>query len=284
MQNDADTSWVQKKYLDIQYASESRSEYLDIYYPNEGTGPFPVIVVIHGGAFKFGDKQDAMLNPMLEGLKKGYAVVSINYRLSGEAKWPAQINDVKAAIKFIRANAQNLEFQEDKIAVWGGLAGGNLAALAGTSGDTKALEDPNLGHNGVSAKVQAVVDYFGPMNFLTMDDQWKVLGVKGQQHDDANSYESKLTGQKITETPRLVETSNPISYIDGNEPPFFIQCGTNDKTALPLKIKEFADILQQKSKNEVTFEYIKESGHGDQAFETKDNLDKIFAFLDRHLK
>jgi len=93
------------------YAATSLSQKLDVYLP-EGNGPFPVILSIHGGAFKGGDKRDGQLTPMLEGLKRGYAVVSINYRLSPEAIFPAQIFDVKAAVRWIRANAKQYKFIE----------------------------------------------------------------------------------------------------------------------------------------------------------------------------
>lgn len=154
----AETSWIKTKYLDLAYASESPAQKLDIYLPNEGVGPFPVIISIHGGAFKFGDKADGQLTPMLEGLKHGYAVVGVNYRLSGEALYPAQINDIKAAIRFLRANASEYNLDKEKFATWGGSAGGNLAAMAGTSGDVKELEDLSLGNAGESSRVQAVVE------------------------------------------------------------------------------------------------------------------------------
>ena len=199
---------LKTKYLDISYASESPREKLDIFLPNDGKGPFPVIIAIHGGAFKFGDKADSQLNPMLEGLKRGYAVVAINYRLSWEAKWPAQINDVKAAIKFIRANAEKLNINPNKIAVWGGSGGGFLAALAGTSGDVKALEDNNLGYPEISSKVEAVVDWFGPINFISQDEQRKVLGLNTQKHIEED-FEPAVDDQNITDIPRVVESANP---------------------------------------------------------------------------
>jgi acetyl esterase/lipase len=102
----ANTSGINNKYLDLPYASESKSQKLDIYLPDTSDQPFPIIVSIHGGAFMSGDKRDGQLNPMLEGIKRGYAVISINYRLSKEAKFPAQIQDIKAAIRWIKANAK----------------------------------------------------------------------------------------------------------------------------------------------------------------------------------
>ena len=99
----------------------------------------------------------------------GYAVASINYRLSGEAKYPAQINDAKAAVRFLRANAAQYKLNPDKFAAFGASAGGNLAALLGTTCGVKELEGEDLGNAGVSSCVQAVVDWFGPIDFLAMD-------------------------------------------------------------------------------------------------------------------
>ena len=114
---------IKNKFLDIAYADKSKAEKLDIYLPNEGKGPFPVIIFIHGGAFMFGDKADDQVNPALEGVKRGYAVVSVNYRMSGEAVFPAAIQDVKAAIRFVRANAAKYHLDPKRIASFGNSAG-----------------------------------------------------------------------------------------------------------------------------------------------------------------
>ena len=150
----ADTSSIKTQSLDVAYADASESQKLDIYLPNSGSGPFPVIVAIHGGAFLMGDKADGQLTPMLAGLDRGYAVVSINYRLSNEAKFPAQINDVKAAIRFVRANAGTYGLDPNKIAAWGGSSGGYLAAMLGTSGGVADLEDTSQGSPDQSSAVR----------------------------------------------------------------------------------------------------------------------------------
>ncbi len=119
----ANTDHVKRKFLDIPYASLSPAQKLDIYLPDEGEGPFPVIVWIHGGAFMGGDKADLQVLPSLEGLKRGYAVVAINYRLSGEARFPALVHDAKAAIRWIRANAQIYHFDPEQDRGLGRLCG-----------------------------------------------------------------------------------------------------------------------------------------------------------------
>ena len=198
------------------------------------------IVSIHGGAFKFGDKADGQLTPMLEGLKRGYAVASLNYRLSGEALFPAQIQDVKAAIRFLKANAATYKINPEKIAVWGGSAGGYLSAMLGTTGDVADLEDKNQGNPTVSSRVNAVVDWFGPINFNTMDAQFKISKKGKTDHDNADSPESLLLGKKITEATDLVQKANPTTYITPDDPPFFIQHGTQDPLVPMEQSTEFA--------------------------------------------
>ena len=107
----ADVAHIQRKYLDVPYATLSPAQKLDVYLPDSGTGPFPVIVSIHGGAFMGCDKSDAQVVPMLKGLERGYAVVAVNYRLSWQAKFPALVHDVKAAVRSIRANAPRYGFR-----------------------------------------------------------------------------------------------------------------------------------------------------------------------------
>lgn len=280
-----DTSTIKTKWLDVAYASVSAAQKLDIYLPNTGTGPFPVIVSIHGGAFKSGDKNGPELASALKGLDGGYAVVSLNYRLSGEAIWPAQIHDVKAAVRFIRANAAKYQLNPDRIAAWGGSAGAHLAALLGTSGGVKELQNDSLGNAGVSDRVQAVVDMFGPINFLTMDEQFANAGVAGQVHNTADSPESALMGKQITLVPGLVKQANPETYIDANDPPFFIQHGTADVMIPSQQSVDFAAALQKVlGTKKVSLELLAGAGHAGAAFFTDANIAKVMAFLDAHLK
>lgn len=279
------TDSIKNKWKDIQYATISAAQKLDIYLPDTGDGPFPVIVAIHGGAFKFGDKGDLYLKPMLEGLRKGYAVVSINYRMSGEAKAPQLIHDVKAAIQWVRANAQKYKLKENKIAAWGPSAGGHLSALAGTSGDVKELEDLSLGNPAMSNRVQAVVDWFGPINFLTMDDQYALLGVKGMLHSTPDSPESEVIGKHIIHSEAEVKAFNPETYITKDDPPFFIQHGSKDPLIPYFQSVVFADALYKIiGKEKVNFELLEGEGHGGPQFNDHKNLEKVFAFLDKHLK
>jgi acetyl esterase/lipase len=284
----ANTAHIHRKMLDIPYASLSPTQKLDIYWPESGSGPFPVILSIHGGAFMGGDKGDIQVTPMLEGVKRGYVVVSINYRMSGEAKFPTLVHDVKAAIRWVRANATTFLFDAQKIAAWGGSAGGYQSSMAGVSAGIPELEDLSMGNPNQPSNVQAVVDWFGPTDFLKMDEQLAEYGLSpqpGQEHSGEHSPESLLLGAKITDIPDRVRAANPETYIRPGLPPFLLQHGTQDDTVPCLQSVRFAEKLTAVLGPEmVTLNLLEGARHADPLFETPENLEKVFTFLDRHLK
>jgi acetyl esterase/lipase len=281
-----DTSIYKRKWLDVPYASQSPTQCLDIYLPDEGEGPFPVITPIHGGAWMMCDKRDLQQVPMLEGLKRNYAVVSINYRLSPEAIFPAQIYDCKAAIRFIRANATKYGFISDRIAVWGGSAGGHLCALLGTSAGVKELEDLGMGNPDASSSVQVVVDWFGPAeSFLKMDEELIHSGSGIPDHSSPESPESRLLGRTIAEVPELVAFASPMTYITTDMPPFLIQHGSLDEVVPVEQSIHFAQAIERiAGKDRVTLELLQGCYHADPGFETPQNVQRVLDFIDLHLK
>lgn len=278
------TQTTQNKYLDVAYNNQSEAQKLDIYLPDKGEN-HPVIVAIHGGAFLFGDKQDDQLTPMLEGLQRGYAVVSINYRLSGEAIFPAQIQDVKAAIRFIKANAAQYHIDSSRVAVWGGSAGGYLSALAGTTSGNSVFDTENMPNRKATSDVKAVVDWFGPIDFLQLDEQFKASGKGKPDHNDAQSPESKLMGAQITTIIDKIKMANPETYINSSNPYFLIQHGTSDKLIPTEQSINFSQKLEKVlGKSKVKTTYLPSAEHGDKQFGSKENLSIVFDFLEKKLK
>jgi len=284
----AKTDHIKRKMFDIAYASLSPAQKLDIYWPEKGNGPFPVILSIHGGAFMGGDKRDVQITSMLKALKRGYCVVGVNYRMSGEANFPALVHDIKAAIRWIRANAELYLFDPNKIATWGGSAGGYQSLMAGVSTGVSELDDLSLGNAHQPSHVQAVVDWFGPTDFLKMDEQLAESGLAHgdeEDHNGSNSPESLLLGKKITEVPDLVRSANPETYIHVKVPPFFIQHGTKDDTVPHQQSVIFADKVRRVCGEERVFlELIQDARHADPKFETAKNVKKVLDFLDRQFK
>jgi len=284
----ANTDHIKRKFLDIPYATQSPAQKLDIYLPEDGDDPFPVILSIHGGAFMGCDKADAHIMPMLVGLQRGYAVAAINYRLSGEAQFPALVQDVKAAVRWARANAAHYALDPERIASWGGSAGGYLSTMLGTSVGIAELDDLSLGNPDQPSNIQAVVAWFGPTDFLKMDDQLAengLLAPPGFRHSEANSPESLLLGQKITEIPEKVAAANPETYIQPGAPPFLLQHGTRDPVVPVQQSVEFAAKLRQVlGEDKVILELLEGAEHADEMFETPENVARVLDFLDMHLK
>ena len=216
-------------------------------------------------------------------LDRGYAVVDVGYRLSGEAIFPAQVEDCKAAVRWVRANAAKYSLDPDRIGAWGSSAGGHLVAFLGTAGDVREFDtEANAEY---SSRVQAVCDWFGPTDFLQMDKH----SLKGSRlvHDAANSPESLLVGGPIQKKPyrSLARKANPITYVTKDDPPILIMHGDKDMS-VPLHQSELLYDALKKADVEATLHVVKGAGHGLRGGE--ESSEKLFetvaAFFDRHLK
>jgi acetyl esterase/lipase len=225
---------------------------LDLYLP-EADGSLPLVVYVHGGAFRAGDKSEW---PPLEYLAEGYALAAINYRLSQHALFPAQIEDGKAAVRWLRAHSTDYGLAPHRFAAGGTSAGGHLAAMLGTSGHVREWDVGE--HLDVSSRVQAVLDYFGPTDFLQMDAHRL---PDGMVHDTPDSPESQLVGGPIQENPEEVARANPITYVTADAPPFLIVHGDRDPL-VPHHQSELLSAALQEAGVPVTFYTVEGGGHG----------------------
>ncbi len=265
---------------DIVYAQASGKDLLmDIYRPVEQTGPLPVVVWIYGGAFRAGSKDDGQTGGATWLARHGYAVAAFNYRLSQVAKFPAQTHDCKAAIRWLRANAGKYGLDARRFAAWGASAGGHLSAMLATSAGVAEMEG-DLGNLPESSRIQAVVDFYGPTDFLQMDAQ-AIPG--GQKHDSPDSPESQLIGGPIQENREKAARANPITYVTPDDPPFLILHGDRDPL-VPAGQSELLYIALRKAGVPVTFHKIVGAGHGGPEFNTPHVRAMVLAFLDLHLK
>jgi acetyl esterase/lipase len=275
------------KTFDIAYGTLHAAQKVDVYTP-KAVAPFPVVVLIHGGGWVQGDKQEYRTSQKTEALlAKGYAVVAVNYRLSGVAKFPAQIQDVKAAVRWIRANATTYKFNPDKIGAWGTSAGGHLTALLATSGGINALEDLTQGDATKSSTIQAAVDWFGPTDFLQMDAQTiaQGCGANNATHNLASSPESSLMGYAIQTQPTLVQVANPITYVTSNDPPMYIAHGLGDCTVPRVQGQILYDALfAAKGATDIKINMLTASGHGTGQFEDVAFVNVMVDFFDKYLK
>lgn len=245
---------------------------LDLYLP-PGEGAKPLIIWVHGGAWRAGDRRGP--SPALALLADGYAVAHISYRLSQTAKWPAQIEDCKAAVRWLRANAEKYRLDPKRFAAWGSSAGGHLVAMLGTSGGVAAL-DGATNDVKASASVQAVVDWFGPTDFLQMNNAGSTMN-----HDAPDSPESQLIGAPIQQNKDAAAKANPITYIGRGEapPPFLIMHGTRDPL-VPFAQSELLGTALKTAGADVTLRPVPNAGHG---FGGEANLAPVREFLARAL-
>lgn len=245
---------------------------LDLYVPKGNKQPY-LIVWVHGGAWRSGSKE----GPPLDILSAGYAVASINYRLSTEALFPALIHDIKAAIRYLRGNAEKYGYRSDKIVIWGSSAGAHLAALVGTTNNDSYLEG-NLGnYTKESSSVQAIVDYYGPTNFLTILDQSTPHGISVR----APALEL-LLGKPVKEVPELARKASPVFQVDSTDPPLLIVHGDQDYQVPANQSLELLGAYQ-KFKLPVQIKFVHGGGHGGQLYDKRDVQELLEKFLRRSL-
>jgi len=267
-----------KTLKDITYATvDDRKLPLDLYLPINVKKPVPLVIWIHGGGWRGGTKENpGRAIPLLE---RGYAVASVEYRLSGEAIFPAAIEDCKAAVSFLRLNAVKYNLDPDRFGVWGSSAGGHLVALLGTTNDV-AVFDTHEVCKKAPATVQAVCDWFGPTDFLRMND------FPGRiDHDGAESPESRFIGGPIQQNKEKASRANPITYVSSSDPPVLIMHGEVDQ-AVPYNQSELLYAALQKAGVESTLYKVEKGDHGFRG--AVDSPDKLFRmvgdFFDSRLK
>ena len=252
----------------------SKAQRLDLYLPAKTDQALPLIIWIHGGGWKGGNKTQC---PALPLLAQGYAVASVEYRLSQEAIFPAQIHDCKAAVRFLRANAKKYHLDPERFGAWGSSAGGHLVALLGTSSGVKELEG-TVGNLEQSSKVQCVCDWFGPANFTTIAAQ-SGPEIK-MRHDTPDSPESKLIGGPLPDHPEKAKAVSPVTYVSKDAPPFLIMHGDKDPL-IPLAQSQELDAALQKAGVDTTLFVVQGGGHG---FGGPELMKQVREFFDKHLK
>jgi acetyl esterase/lipase len=270
-------------HTDLVYAPHARGV-LDLMIPRGATARLPLVIWIHGGGWQSGDKSNRAQATRL--LCRGYAVAAINYRLSDSGTFPAQIHDVKAAIRFLRAQAPAYGLDGARFAAFGSSAGGHLAALAGTSGDVTGLEDLSLGYPDVSSRVQATIDWYGPVRFTEMDPQLlaQACPAGSAHHGDADSAESRLLGCTIDDTAcaAAVSRADPTTYADVSDPPTLLLHGTDDCT-VPMGqstlLRERLDAVGACAVKRA----VMAAGHGGPEWTSREVQDAVAQFLDRAL-
>lgn len=255
---------------DIPYARvDGRTLALDLHLP-PGALP-PLVVYLHGGAWRDGDK--TRYPEFL--LANGFAVASVDFRSSQDARFPANVHDIKAAIRFLRASAGHYGYRADRIAIAGSSSGGHLAALVGTSNGNAELEGSLGDHVGESSRVQAIVSWFGASNLDTILAQSTPFGL------DVRVPALKLMlGALPDEVPALARLASPVNHVDAEDPPAILLHGNQDRQ-MPVNQTLELEAAYRRAGPGVETLIIDGAGHGGAAFETGDAAERVIAFLRR---
>jgi acetyl esterase/lipase len=240
----------------------------DVYIPSSSSSQPPVVLWLHGGGWRFGDRR---LAPNLAQFaqRSGLAVVSIDYRLSDEAKFPAPLEDVKTAVRWIRSVAHDLGLNGERVGLWGSSAGGHLAACAALSREDEFRTHEHTEH---SSAVQAVVDGYGPTNLGRIDADRASQASVGTDAEslaigkvlpagDPDSFESRFLGCPVSSSPLQVELADPVHYVRGGGPPFLVLHGESDTLIPSTQSRYLVDALTAAG-NEAVLVLFQSLGHG----------------------
>ncbi len=259
---------------DIEYARVGELALkLDLHRPNRDTTQ-PLIVWVHGGAWRSGSKESMPLGPLVEA---GYPVASVDYRLSTQARFPAQIHDIKAAVRFLRASGSQWHLSTKTIVIAGDSAGGHLAALVGVSNGHAELEGSVGAHPGQRSEVQAIVSFYGGSDLTTILQQStpKGLSVRVPALD-------LLLGGQPDAVPELARLASPVFHVDPTDPPLLLLHGDQDPQ-MPINQAHELMGAYRKLKLPAQFEVVYGAAHGGAQFYDAERLAVVKAFLDRHL-
>ena len=250
--------------------SHGKKRKLDLYRPANHGKPSPLIIFMHGGGWMSGGRK--IIEPgILRQVKRGYALASISYSFSPWKKWPTQAHEIKAAVRFLRANAEEYNLDVENILIWGVSAGAHLANVLGCSNASEKLEG-NLNPINISSEVQGVISWYGFSDFSQM-------GKNGFFASLTNIATSWLVGENIKKNSEKTKSANPIKYINPSTPPFFIMHGGQD-TVVNINQSELLQIALEKNGIQSTYSVIPNYYHADIRFNRAVHLKQIENFMD----
>ncbi len=259
---------VEPQYRDLEYARVGdRSLFLDLYQPETASdSASPTVIWVHGGAWRSGSKKDV---PVARWLDQGLAIASVDYRLSPEATFPAQVHDIKAAIRFLRAHADKYRLDPSRFIVAGSSAGGHLAALVGVTGGVSELEGEVGEFGSTDSGVQGIVSFYGASNLQTILSQSTEHGLSVR----IPALQLLLGGQP-NEKPELAKLASPVAHVDASDPPLWLIHGDADPQ---MPIEQSFELLQAYKNQSLSVELDVVAGgkHGGSEFFQAERLNRL---------
>lgn len=276
-----DRSAYARTYLDVQYGTLPQ-QLLDVYLPSEGDGPFPVIFYVHGGGWMYGSKSSSFLYCCLDGIRRGYAVISVDYRRIPAVRYPENLMDVKTAVRWARANAKNYCLDPDRFGMIGDSAGAHITMLMGLTAGREELEGRNYGWAGESSVIQAMCSQYGPTELLLDDEMYLESGCPRFAPKTDPSVYHELFG---TDAPNILRMMSPVYMVHPSMPPILLQHGTADGI-IPYQMAQlmYDQVRSVCGAGRAQLDIFEGWIHSDPRFMEKDNVERVLNFFDETLR
>lgn len=268
---------------DVPYGKHERQK-IDIYIPAVGEAPFPLVIYVHSGAFVAGSKSDVGITSPLQALREGIAVAAVEYRSAYDVTWPAQIFDLKTAIRFLKSNAGKYGLNPERFALWGVSSGGYIASMAAVTASDRGFDCADS--DNFSCCVNAVVDWGGACGRLDwIDREISENGIGRPNHSQENSPESIMMGRALSDIPELCHLASPATHVTPDVPHFLIHHGAQDGTVPIQQSQMLAEAIKMTAgADRVTFTaYDVPSKHDGRWYETETMLQETLAFLRKYI-
>lgn len=277
-----DPTVVKNRHLDIQYGTLPEQK-LDLYLPDDGEGPWPAIFYVHGGGWMFGTKRLGAITCIIDAIKHGFAVIAPDYRLAPAVTFPEYVYDIKTAVRWARAHADQYGLDPTRFGMIGDSAGGHITLMMGYTGGHPEYEGEEYGWAGESSAVQAICDLYGPSDLSVDQTVWyRESGVKRFPYAGKDpGYEPMFgTGHK-----GLLKLISPISFVVPDIPPTMILQGYIDG----IVAYQHSELLAEKirrvcGEDRVDYRLYPDRNHSDGAFLKEESVGEIIAFFEKHLK
>lgn len=281
-----DSSDIENKWLDINYSSRPELDMLDIYAPNDGVGPFPVILCVSGGGWFYGNKSLINLQHMFRAcLDRKYVFATMACTSSGIEKFPFQIYQIKTVIRFLRANYKKYNIDPTKIALWSASSGAHLSLMTAFTHGDEYFDNPMLGYQEFDTSVQAIVDIYGPTQLDLLEEHLKTLHLElSDVYKTIDSTEGFFLGDDLRNIPKIVKLASPLTHIKEDCPPILIQHGTKDLSVPIIQSYNLVtELLKKVDNSNVEYEWYDGFEHSEKFFKERENCMHILDFLDKHL-
>ena len=280
-----------RRFEDLRYAELSEAQTLDLYLPATGNEPFPLIVLVHGGGWCSGSKRGTTMECAFRCLSQGFALASVEYRFATDTPLPAMVHDVKAAIRYLRAHASELQLCTDRIVIWGNSSGGHVANMIAATGSHPGLvEDLSLGNADQSSAVQGLISWYAPVDMFQLDlcdalpPETNIRWLEPGSFDDATaSGLPTMQAIAIGCIPRLnpdaAKAASPIEYVDSTFPPALFQHGSADPI-IPYtqSVAMWKRVNDTCGDGRATLELFDGATHGDPRIKAVVNVDRCLDF------